>query len=283
MRLGNLSGRLVLLGDDQAVDVEQASAGRFGPDPQAVYGQWAEFTAWAADEEAGATQAGAVGTTYSPADLLAPVPRPAQVFAVGLNYHDHAAESKIEVPQAPLVFTKFPTCLTGPQGEITLPKGSVDWEAEIVAVVGRGGRDIPPGQAWPALAGLMLGQDISERQLQGSGKPPQFSMGKSFEKFGPTGPFVATLDEFGPDIDIEFGCRVDGETVQHSRTSAMVFDIPAIVASLSEVTELLPGDLIFTGTPSGVGMARTPPRFLASGSELVTYAAGLGEMRHTFV
>jgi len=280
MRVANLAGRLVVLDGDGAIDVERASGGRFSADPQAAYGRWSEFTSWAS-AHLHSHVATAVG--YSFGDLRAPVPAPRQVFAIGLNYREHAEESHQPVPDEPLVFTKFPTCLTGPVGDVVLPTGSVDWEVEIVAVVGGGGRDIARSAALDALAGLTIGQDLSERRIQLAGSPPQFSLGKSFQGFGPIGPYVATPDEFPDDLAIELGCRLDGEVVQHSSTTKMIFDIPTLVSRLSAVAELLPGDLIFTGTPSGVGVARDPQRFIGPGSTLVSYATGLGEMTHRFV
>ncbi|ODU06369.1 MAG: fumarylacetoacetate hydrolase [Pseudonocardia sp. SCN 72-86] len=277
MKLANLKGRLVALRDEVAVDVAAASGGAYSPDPQSVYDDWAGFLRWAADGLGAAD-----GVPYTQEELGAPVPAPRQVFAIGLNYHDHAAESNIEIPRSPLVFTKFVSSLTGPTGTVTLPPGSVDWEAEIVAVVGRTGNAVSRDDAWDHLAGLMLGQDISERELQSAGTPPQFSLGKSFAGFAPIGPFLATLDEFGRPEDIGFGCTLNGEKMQDGRTSGMVFDIPDLVAALSAVVTLLPGDLIFTGTSSGVGVSRTPQRFLAPGDELLTWADGLGQMRHVF-
>lgn len=151
MRIANLTGRAVLLADARALDVERASGGRFGADPQSVWNDWAAFRAWAAsiDPAAHPNSAG-----FNPADLGAPVPRPSQVFGVGPNYADHAAESKMELPEHPLVFTKFPSSLTGHAAEVRLSGDRVDWEAELVVVIGSGGRNIPESNGWDAVAGL---------------------------------------------------------------------------------------------------------------------------------
>lgn len=281
MRIANLSGRLVLVtGDGRgAVDVERATGGRFGPGPQAVYDRWDEFTAWGAAADLSA----AVPFRFS--DLGAPAPAPRQVLAIGLNYSAHAAESGFQAPDAPTVmFTKWPSCLTGPVTEVELPAGGhTDWEVELVAVIGRRAFRIGPDQAWDHVAGLTAGQDISERILQSAGPSPQFSLAKSLPGFGPTGPWLVTPDEFGDRNDLELGCSVNGELMQKGRTRDLIFSVPAMIAALSEKLPLLPGDVLFTGTPSGVGMGRKPPRWLAPGDELVSYVAGIGELRQRFV
>lgn len=277
MRIANLRGRAVLLSADGALDIETASGSLFSSDPQALYERFAEFTAWAA------TASGSAAASYDVADLGAPVPAPRQVFAIGLNYRDHAAESNFAVPAAPVVFTKYPSCLTGPTGDVQLVPGKVDWEAELVVVIGRGGHDITVEGAWDHVAGLTIGQDLSERDLQRSGPAPQFSLGKSFPGFGPTGPAVVSADELGDPNDLAIGSILNGEKVQESRTSLMIFPVAELISRLSAVVTLYPGDLIFTGTPSGVGLGRTPQRFIEAGAELRTFIDGLGEMRHTFL
>ena len=189
------------------------------------------------------------------------MPDPRQVFAIALNYRPHAAEAGFVPPETPLVFTKFPTCITGPSATVRLPAGNVDWEIEVVAVIGRGGHHLGRDRAWEAVAGLTCGQDLSERVLQLAGAPAQFSLGKSYPGFGPTGPVAVTPDELPDRDDIAFASLLDGEPVQQGRTSEMIFAIDDLVARLSAVCPLLPGDLIFTGTPAGVGNRRRPPRF----------------------
>jgi len=277
MRLADIAGRAaVVTAPDRAVDLADASGGTFSPDIQLAYERWDEVKAFAATLDA------AKAASVSAADYGNPVPRPRQIFAIGLNYADHARESNFAVPEEPTVFTKFVTCLTGPTGEITLPPGDVDWEVELVAVIGRRAENVSVADGWDHTAGLTVGQDLSERILQRSGPAPQFSLAKSHPGFGPLGPVVVTPDELPNRDDLELGCLVDGEQMQKGRTSDLVFSVPELVSRLSAITPLLPGDVIFTGTPSGVGMGRTPQRFLKPGQELLTYIDGIGAMRHTF-
>jgi 2-keto-4-pentenoate hydratase/2-oxohepta-3-ene-1,7-dioic acid hydratase in catechol pathway len=277
VRFGSVAGRLVLVRDGLALDVEHHSDGRFSADVLAGLGRWAELRSWA--EAADWSRAEPVSV-----DLLGPpVPNPRQVFAIALNYRPHAAEAGFQPPAAPLVFTKFPSCITGPVAEVRLPPGKVDWEIEVVAVIGAGGSQLSRDQAWDAVAGLTVGQDISERVLQMAGTPAQFSLGKSYTGFGPTGPVVVSPDEFADRDDIGFESWLDGETMQSGRTSELIFPVAELVAQLSEVCELFPGDLIFTGTPAGVGNRRTPPRYLQPGETLVSRVDGIGEIRQTFV
>jgi 2-keto-4-pentenoate hydratase/2-oxohepta-3-ene-1,7-dioic acid hydratase in catechol pathway len=224
-----------------------------------------------------------VAQPFEESALGNPVPAPRQIFAIGLNYADHARESRLDVPAVPPVFTKFASSLFGPRGDIALPPGQVDWEVELVAVIGRRAHRVSPHDAWDYVAGLSVGQDISERVLQMAGSPPQFSLGKSFPGFAPIGPVLVTPDEVPDKDDLELGCSVNGEQVQKGRTSEMVFPVPELIARLSAVTPLLPGDVVFTGTPAGVGLGRSPQRFLAAGDALHSYIVGIGEMHHRFV
>ncbi|MFT3864337.1 MAG: fumarylacetoacetate hydrolase family protein [Solirubrobacterales bacterium] len=278
MLFGNLDGRLVVAADGAAIDVARASEGRFGPDPQSVYAVWDEFVEWAA-----AIPPESAAEPVDESRLGPPVPAPRQVFAVALNYPEHAAEAEQTKPDSPLIFTKFPSCLVGADAEVAVPTEMVDWEVEVVAVIGRGGHRIAEADAWDHVAGVTVGQDISARDVQRQGPVPQFSMGKSFPGFGPTGPWVATLDEL-PDRDaITLECELDGERVQGGTTAEMIFSVPELIAWVSGICPLLPGDLLFTGTPSGVGARRTPPRFLRPGDELVSRVGGVGEIVQRFV
>lgn len=281
MRIANLAGRLALIVDGQALDVERASAGRFAADPQAVYARWAEFRAWA--PTATGDPAPITLAPFTPAELGPPAPRPAQVLAIGLNYRDHAAEAGLIPPDSPAVFTKFVSSFTGPVGDVVLPGPTVDWEVELVAVIGAEARDVAAADGWAHVAGLTVGQDLSERTVQLAGPAPQFSLGKSFPGFSPTGPWLVTPDELTDPDDLALGCSVNGESVQKGRTSDLVFSVPELIARLSAVLTLHPGDVIFTGTPAGVGHARTPQRFLTAGDELVSTIDGIGELRHRFV
>jgi 2,4-diketo-3-deoxy-L-fuconate hydrolase len=281
MQVGNLSGRLVLRSSDGVVDVGRTSDGALPSDPAAIYDRWDELVRWAADRGPGAGGTGP--EPYRPDDLAAPSPRPRQVFAVALNYRDHAEENRLTPPEQPSIFTKFPSAVTGPYGEIALPEGNVDWEIELVVVIGRTARRVAPDDAWAHVAGLTVGQDVSERLTQFAGPAPQFSLAKSFPGFAAMGPWLVTPDELDDPDDLELACFVNGEQVQKSRTSQLIFPVPALVSYLSDILPLLPGDVIYTGTPAGVGALRHPPRFLAPGDELVSAIAGLGEMRHRLV
>jgi 2,4-diketo-3-deoxy-L-fuconate hydrolase len=277
MRVARVSGRLSLLVEGGAVDVESASGGGFPADPDEVMPRWEELRDWAAGYSSGEA------VHYTPGDLGAPLLRSAQVFGIGLNYRDHAAESGVGVPAAPAVFTKFRTCLTGPYDAVRLPSENVDWEVELVVVVGRRAEQVAEERAWSYVAGVTVGQDLSERSVQLAGPVPQFSLGKSFPGFGPIGPAIVTADELADPDDLELACFLDDEVLQKGRTGDMVFSVPELVARLSAVCPLLPGDLIFTGTPPGVGMARQPPRYLTAGTTLVSSVEGVGELRNPLV
>ncbi|NUT38736.1 MAG: fumarylacetoacetate hydrolase family protein [Thermoactinospora sp.] len=279
MRIANLSSRLVLITEDaKAVDVERASGGLFSADPQAVYARWEEFRAWADGAEL------PEGAAFDQADLGAPAPGPRQILAVGLNYHAHAAESGFAAPDTiPPLFTKFASAISGPVSSVKLPeKGHTDWEIELVAVIGREAYQVPEDEAWQYVAGLTAGQDLSERITQMAGPSPQFSLGKSFPGFAPMGPYLVTPDSFDDPDDLELTCSIDGEEMQRGRTRDLIFSVPALVAKLSAVLPLLPGDVLFTGTPAGVGLGRTPQRWLADGEALVSRIEGIGELRQTF-
>ncbi|TCR26595.1 fumarylacetoacetate hydrolase family protein [Streptomyces sp. BK205] len=277
MRLGVIDGRAVVVRGDRAADVRWASKGRLPVDPMLLLANWARLREWAAglpDE--------AYDIPVDPTALGAPVPRPRQVFAIALNYPPHAAEAGFTPPDEPLVFTKFPACVTGPHTTVALPHGKVDWEVELVAVIGQDTYRVSEDRAWEAVAGLTVGQDLSERVTQLRGKPAQFSLGKSFPGFGPTGPVLVTPDEFDDPDDLEITGLLNGEAVQHDRTKSMIFPVPELVARLSSVVPLFPGDLIFTGTPAGVGNRMNPPRYLTADDELVSRIEGIGEIRQRF-
>lgn len=284
MRIANHDGRAVIvLDDEKASDIATASGGVFGPDPADIYARWGDFVAWAAQAEP------SVDVSLDKALLGAPSPTPSQVIAIGLNYADHAAEAGFEVPTSlPPVFTKFPSAITGPYGGISLVDGGHnDWEVEVVAVIGREAHRVSEADAWSYVAGLTIGQDLSERSSQLAGPAPQFGLAKSFPGFAPMGPWLVTLDELaaaGLDRDdLALGCAIDDETVQDGRTSHLIFSIPRTIAALSDVLTLRPGDVIFTGTPDGVGMGMSPPRWLQPGETLRTWVDGLGEMEHTLL
>ena len=276
MLVANFEGRLTLVRDGGAHDVQRASDGRFASDPQRVYDEWDAFSRWASEAEL------EPDAPVDHARLGPPVPRPRQVFALGLNYAMHAREAGLELPPVPLTFTKFPSCITGPAATVAVATDRVDWEVELVAVIGRQAQRVEVADAWAHVAGVMVGQDISARDVQMLGSPPQFSLGKSFPGFGPTGPWLATPDELHDPDDLAIGCALNGEQVQSDRTSSMLFSVSETVSRLSAICPLLPGDLIFTGTPAGVGNRMDPPRYLRAGDELVSTVEGVGSITTRF-
>lgn len=286
MRLANVSGSATLITPDSTldsptgVDVAAASGGRFGPGLHDLYANWAEFRSWAGTVDLDAANARAI----DPAALEAPTPTPRQVFAVGLNYGDHAAESGFERPEElPPVFTKFASSLSGPLTTVTLPPGGhTDWEVELGVVLGAPLFRATEEQARAAIAGYTVTQDLSERIVQLRGPAPQFSLGKSFPGFLPSGPWLTTLDEVSNPDDLALSCAIDGETVQESSTGSLLFSVTDLLVGLSEVLPLEPGDLVLTGTPDGVGLGRDPQRWLQDGEVLTSTIEGLGELRQTF-
>lgn len=279
MRLANLHGRATLLAaGGGGLDVAKASDNRFPSDPQALYRDWDAFRQWAEGKD------GEADIAVDEDRLEAPAPGPRQVFAIGLNYAEHANESGLGHPDtAPPVFTKFPSSITGPRSTVALPSENVDWEVELVVAIGRRAHHANEDDAWSHVAGLMVGQDISERVVQLSGPAPQFSLGKSYPGFAPLGPALVTTDEVGDPDDLELGCRLDEEVLQLGRTGDMIFSVPELIARLSAVCPLLPGDIIFTGTPAGVGMGRKPPRYLKPGTVLSSHITGVGELHNPLV
>lgn len=285
MRVANLDNRAVLIlgthGAEKAVDIAKASSGRFGPGLPDLYSRWDEVMAWAADLDTPTADA----VPLDRARLGAPSPAPRQVFAVGLNYHAHAAESGFAAPtDLPPVFTKYVSSFSGPDTEVVLPpSGNVDWEIELVVVVGREANGIDEADAWSYVAGLTAGQDVSERVSQLRGPAPQFGLAKSFAGFSPQGPWLVTPNEFTEPDDLELGCAIDGEEVQKGRTGDLIFDVSALISTLSKTVTLYPGDVVFTGTPAGVGVGREPKRFLRAGEKLDSWIEGIGELHQTFV
>lgn len=279
MRLANLNGRAALIVSDGtvAVDVEHASDGRFGPGLPEVYAAWGDVVAWAR------SAAPASGRSFSVADLGPPSPAPSQVFAIGLNYREHAAEIGATIPEQPVVFTKFASALTGPLSRVVACP-TMDWEVELVVIVGRGGRNVAHHEAWRHVAGLTAGQDISHRRMQGAGPAPQqWSLAKSLPGFAPTGPWLVTPDELADPDDLSVETRVNGTVVQSSRTSDLIFSVPRLLEYLSGIVELRPGDLIFTGTPSGVAVGRPDRPWLTAGDVLDTRVEGIGELRQAII
>lgn len=282
MRIANVAGRATLVTPDGSggllgLDVEKASDGAFGADPQSVFEQWDRLHEW------GAGKADSADTPVTEADLGAPTPAPRQVFGIGLNYAGHISEFKMDRPPSPSVFTKFPTSVTGPYDQVRLPSRNVDWEVELVVAIGRRAYEVAEPAAWDHVAGLAVGQDLSERVVQLAGGAPQFSLGKSYPGFAPVGPYLVTSDEVPDRDDLELGCKVGDEVLQLGRTSQLIFNVVELISKLSAILPLLPGDIIFTGTPSGVGVARDPKRFLVPGQVLTSHVEGIGELRNEMV
>jgi 2-keto-4-pentenoate hydratase/2-oxohepta-3-ene-1,7-dioic acid hydratase in catechol pathway len=221
----------------------------------------------------------------SGAVLKAPIPDPPKVICIGLNYRDHAAESGAAIPRDPVVFNKFPTAVIGPDENIVLPpvSGKVDFEAELVVVIGRRGRSISVGAAMDYVAGYTIGHDVSARdwQLEKDGK--QWLLGKTFDTFAPIGPAIVSADEIADPHALSIELRLNGQTMQNSSTSQFIFRIEQLIAYVSQVVTLEPGDLLFTGTPPGVGFARKPPVFLQPGDVCEITISGLGTLRNRCV
>lgn len=283
MYIANLNNRLVLLREGKALDVFLASEGRFGPDVLDAYDNWDDFVAW--ERKADYSTA----TDYISAELGAPIPFPRQILAVGLNYRDHAEEASLPIPENPVVFTKFASSLAGPDTTITVESDAIDYEAEMVLVIAKRAERVTAADAWNFVAGMTIGQDLTERAIQWQGPVPQFSVGKSLRGFGPFGPAVVSLDSIaepenlsvrgvvsGPDIDGEF-------VVQNGNTKDLIFSVPALIERLSADITLFPGDIIFTGTPAGVGMGRDPKLFMRPGHTLTTSLGDIAKIVTRFV
>ncbi len=215
--------------------------------------------------------------------LLAPVPKPPKLICVGLNYRDHAIESKMEIPKVPTIFAKFATAVIGPGQPIVLPKNSTqpDYEAEFAFVIGTGGRHIPAEEWQQHVFGYTLLNDVSARDFQMA--TSQWMMGKTFDTFAPMGPHLVSADEIADPHALDISLRINGDVLQQSNTCQLIFKIPELIAYLSSVMTLEPGDLVSTGTPSGVGFARKPPRFLQPGDDVVITVDQIGELRNPVV
>lgn len=276
MKIANINGRAHLLIDGKALDVAEASDGAFGPSLQSLYDNYAGFVAAAPGWSRDGLKA------FSSSELGSPAPLPRQVFAIGLNYHGHAAEAGVPVPQVPATFTKFPSSLGGPFEPVPRMGETLDWEVEIVVVMSRKAYQVSEADAWNYVAGLAVGQDYSERTMQFAAGS-QFSLGKSYLGFGPVGPWLTTLDEVPDRDNLQLECWINEDKVQDAPSTDMVFSIPSLIAQLSAVTPLWPGDVIFTGTPAGVGITAQPARFLQVGDVVRSTIGELGSIHNTIV
>jgi 2,4-didehydro-3-deoxy-L-rhamnonate hydrolase len=286
MRFANLHGRGVLVtvdatGSDRAIDIERATNGRLGSDP-AMYVDLDNHPALA---ELAAAVLPADWPVLDLAALQAPVPRPPKGLGVGLNYRTHVVESGRALPTEPHLFGKTDNCVCGPFDDIVAPAGreEIDYETEVVIVFGRTCKGVAAADAWAYIAGVTGGQDISDRGEQFRLPIKQFTIAKSYDTFGPTGPFLVTPDEFDDRDALELTGVVSGEVMQTANTNDLIFSIPALVEWLSRYMTFGPGDLVWTGTPGGVGEARTPPRWLRDGDIVETTISGVGTMRNRVV
>lgn len=283
LRFANLKDRAALVvavdsdGGGLAVDLERLTGGAFTHDPMDAFARWPEIQRVAASIDDSSAE------TFAARELRAPSPHPSQIFGIGLNYRAHAVETGAPIPDSPLTFTKFPSSINAPNGEIPITVATADWEIEVVLVIGSGGRNIPQERAWDAVAGVCVGQDISDRLLQRATQPPQFNLGKSRQGYTPFGPWLVDAASLPSRDALSLTCTLNGEEVQRSNSNDLIFDVPRLVAYLSGIVELTPGDVIFTGTPSGVGGARKPPRFLAPGDTLVSTVDGIGSITNRCV
>ena len=217
--------------------------------------------------------------------VLAPIYDPQKIVCIGLNYLDHAKECGMPIPEEPVVFSKYPTTIVGPGEEVVKPPETqkMDYEVEFVAVVGKGGHRIPESEALAHIAGYTVGNDVSARDYQLEKPQGQWMMGKTFDTFAPIGPEIVTSDEIGDPHSLGVRCVLNGETVQESNTNQLIFRVDKLVAYLSHVFTLTPGDLIFTGTPGGVGMGRTPQLWLKPGDRVVCEVDGIGRLENPVV
>jgi len=215
--------------------------------------------------------------------LLAPIPRPRKLICVGLNYRDHAIETGAEIPKVPTIFNKFATAIIGPGANIVLPKVSKapDYEAELAFVIGRGGRNISATDWQDHVFGYTILNDVTARDYQRA--TSQWLMGKTFDTFAPMGPWIVTPDEIPDPHSLDIQIEVNGERLQDSNTRELIFKIPDLIAFLSSVFTLEPGDVVSTGTPAGVGFVRKPPRFLQPGDDVVVKIPAIGELRNQTV
>ncbi len=277
MRLATVHGRAAVVSRGLAIDIWETSAGMFGPTMNDLLDQWEAFLDWYQSVPVG------VGVPFGTGDLGAPVPRPRQVFAVALNYGRHAKEAGLEAEKVPLIFTKFPSSITGPYGDICTPTDKVDWEVELVVVMGREAYRVSAAEADEYIAGVTVGQDITDRTGQMLGQLPQFSMAKSHPGFSPIGPELVTLDEIDDLSALSLTCKVNGTTVQQGSISELTHSVGELIQYISHICRLYPGDLIFTGTPDGIGHRANPPRYLSPRDVLFSSISGIGTMEHRMI
>jgi len=269
----NVNGKSALISDGSFFDLEVISDGAVSADPMEALAEPETLHTLSSDLESFAAS-GMVDDVV----LGAPVPRPANSFGIGLNYQTHVDEAAMDTPEVPMVFAKLPSCITGPTSDVQMRSGECDYEGELVVVIGSGGKDIQKDQAWEHVVGLTVGEDFSDRGAQFMSTPAQFTLGKSMDSFGPTGPVLVSTDSFTDPADLELRTWVNGELRQHDRTSSMIFGIPELISFISRHVTLSTGDLIFTGTPEGVGFRNGV--FLIDGDVVRTSIEGIGTLEN---
>ena len=275
-KLANVNGKSSLISGESYYDINTISQGKISSDPSKVLDSLNDL------HELSSKIDNYKATGLIENSLLgAPIINSRNCFAVGLNYKAHAEESGMEIPQFPMVFTKHTSCIVGPFEDIQMRSDIVDYEAELVVVIGKKGKNITIDNAWEHVAGLTVGQDISDRAVQFHATPPQFNLGKSFDTFGPIGPFLVSPDLVTNKNSVQIECYVNDELRQESSTDDLIFTVPDIISYISEFLTLTPGDLIFTGTPSGVGA--TQGKLLKHGDIVTTSIKEIGTIKNKCV
>ena len=273
MRIANVDGRAMAVVGERLIDIERASGGSLPSDPMQLLARLDEARKLDLSKEKGIPLEGA--------HLGPPVPRPSKILAAAGNYSDHVKEAGAEDPGEPNLFAKLPSALVGPRDAVSILPGRVqiDWEAELVVVIGKQARNVPEEKAWSYVAGVTCGQDISDREEQFRAFQ-QYTMAKSFNTYAPTGPYLVTVDELKDRDNVPLRCYLNDEQVQDGATGKLIFSVPKLIAWTSKVCTLEMGDLFFTGTPGGVGVFRKPPRWLKPGIVLRTELTGVGTMEN---
>ena len=272
-RLANINGKSALIHGDSYYDINTISQGEISSDPSNILNSLSDL------HELSSKIDNFEATGLIDNSLLgSPITNSRNCFAVGLNYKAHAEESGMEIPPFPMVFTKHTSCIIGPFDNIEMKSDIVDYEAELVVVIGKEGKNVTKQDAWEYVAGLTVGQDISDRAVQFHATPPQFNLGKSFDTFGPIGPYLVSPDFVDNKDALLLQCSVNDELRQESSTDDLIFTVPDIISYISEFLTLNTGDLIFTGTPSGVGA--TQGKLLKDGDIVTTSIKEIGTIKN---
>jgi 2-keto-4-pentenoate hydratase/2-oxohepta-3-ene-1,7-dioic acid hydratase in catechol pathway len=276
MRLANLNGRATVVTTSGLFDLATSSNGAFSSSIDKCLPQLEKIRQWFDNANVEPTEATTDEGLIGDPRLGSVVEHPQQIFCVGLNYKEHAKEMDLAIQPAPMIFTKFVSALAGPNADVPIPAPTTDFEAELVVVFGKTGRNIAQEDALSYVAGYCVGQDYSERTTQTAGSPAQFSLGKSFRNFAPIGPWLTTADEIPNPNDLGIRCTVNGTRFQDSNTDDMIFSIPELISYISSVVEIRCGDIMFTGSPHGVGQGQNPKFFLEPGFLIETSIEYLG-------